>query len=129
MVHPYVAVLDRRPTDLVANPDEVEAILEVGLREFLLDEVWREELWTRSGSPAWPVTFFELVVDEGGGPSGDDLILPFFRRVMLLCPGCHGIGAAKGSTGHPFPVTQVVVDGRFDTRLRMPSSRRREVGV
>lgn len=73
LVHPFVARLDQRPQGLVANPGEVEAILEVPLREFLLDAVWREELWARDGHQAWPVTFFELVGDTVWGATGNML--------------------------------------------------------
>jgi len=73
MVHPYVALLERPPSGLEPNPEEVEAILEVRLGEFLLDEVWREELWSRDGDPAWPVTFFELHGDTVWGATGNML--------------------------------------------------------
>lgn len=90
MVHPYVAVLDRPPGELVANPDEVEAILHVPLSELLLDEVWREELWdlryrTTDGDQArapiepakaadlFPITFFELHGDTVWGATGNML--------------------------------------------------------
>lgn len=79
MVHPFVARLDRPPTDLTPNPGEVEAILEVSLRELLLDEVWREEMWTRDASPAWPVTFFELPGDTVWGATGNML-----RQLLTL---------------------------------------------
>lgn len=78
MVTPFVAVLDAAPQGLVANPGEVEAILEVPLREFLLDEVWREELWARGGDP-WPVTFFELYGDTVWGATGNML-----RQLLTL---------------------------------------------
>ena len=64
-IHPYVAVLDG-PPNLVPNPDEVEAILHVPLSELLLDEVYREEEWSRYGEP-WIITFFELVGDTVWG--------------------------------------------------------------
>lgn len=73
LVHPFVARLDRHPQGLIANPGEVETILEVPLREFLLDVVWREELWAREGDPAWPVTFFELVGDTVWGATANML--------------------------------------------------------
>lgn len=72
LVYPYVGLLDRPPTGLTPNPVEVEAILHVPLRELLLDEVWREELWTRDGMRA-PVTFFELVGDTVWGATGNML--------------------------------------------------------
>lgn len=79
LVHPYVARLTEPPTGLVPNPAEVEQILYVSLRELLLDEVWREERWTRddhqmSAEPAvFPVTFFELYGDTIWGATGNML--------------------------------------------------------
>lgn len=73
LVHPFVALLDGPPPDLVANPAEVEAILAVRLDELLLDEVWREEEWSRDGGPYWPVTFFELAGDTVWGATGNML--------------------------------------------------------
>ena len=78
LVHPFVARIESRP-HLVPNPGEVEAILEVPLRELLLDEVWREELWTRDAGPAWPVTFFELSGDTVWGATGNML-----RQLLTL---------------------------------------------
>ena len=65
LIHPYVAVLNG-PPNLVPNPDEVEAVLPVPLSELLLDEVYREEEWSRYGEP-WIITFFELVGDTVWG--------------------------------------------------------------
>jgi 8-oxo-dGTP pyrophosphatase MutT (NUDIX family) len=73
LVHPFVARLDGPPRDLVANPAEVEAILLVRLNELLLDEVWREERWSRDGGPHFPVTFFELYGDTVWGATGNML--------------------------------------------------------
>lgn len=72
LVYPYVGVLDGPPTGLEPNPAEVEAILQVSLRELLLDEVWREEIWTRDGMRS-PVTFFELHGDTVWGATGNML--------------------------------------------------------
>ena len=65
LIHPFVAVLDG-PPGLVANPDEVEAVLHVPLAELLLDEVYREEEWSTHGDP-WIIRFFELVGDTVWG--------------------------------------------------------------
>jgi 8-oxo-dGTP pyrophosphatase MutT (NUDIX family) len=73
LVHPYVGMLERPPTNLAPNPAEVEAILHVRLNELLLDEVWREERWSREGGPAMPVTFFELHGDTVWGATGNML--------------------------------------------------------
>ncbi|HAY69728.1 MAG: CoA pyrophosphatase [Acidimicrobiaceae bacterium] len=78
LVHPYVGLLDGPPADLVAHPGEVEAILPVTLRELLLDEVWREEVWVRDGQRA-RVTFFELHGDTVWGATGNML-----RQLLTL---------------------------------------------
>ena len=65
IIYPFVVVLPGRP-DLTPNPDEVEAICHVPLRDLLDDEAWREERWeTPLGSIA--VTFFELYGDTVWG--------------------------------------------------------------
>jgi len=72
LVYPFVGVLEEPPRELVANPDEVEQILHVSLNELLLDEVWREEIWTRDGVTA-PITFFELHGDTVWGATANML--------------------------------------------------------
>ena len=79
LVHPIVGLLPRKPAGLVPNPAEVEAILHVSLHEFLLDEVWREERWSRDGSAYFPVTFFELHGDTVWGATGNML-----RQLLTL---------------------------------------------
>lgn len=59
LVHPVVATLEKPPEGLVANPDEVDEILLLPLRDLMHPEAWREELWTRAGRTV-AVTFFEL---------------------------------------------------------------------
>jgi 8-oxo-dGTP pyrophosphatase MutT (NUDIX family) len=49
---PFVGLLDGRPT-LRANAGEVDEVLEVPVRELLLDEVYREERWTFTTPPPW----------------------------------------------------------------------------
>ena len=48
LVAPLVGALDDRP-DLVASPDEVDAILHVPLRELLNPDVYRHEVWEWGG--------------------------------------------------------------------------------
>jgi 8-oxo-dGTP pyrophosphatase MutT (NUDIX family) len=68
---PFVAVLPERPGGLEPNPAEVDAVLFVPVSELLLDEVYREELWTWPSPPTWvregrgerSIFFFELVGD------------------------------------------------------------------
>lgn len=77
---PFVAVLPDVPV-LEPNPSEVDAVLHVPVRELLLDEVYREELWTFATAPPWvppdlvatdeptqrSIFFFELVGDTVWG--------------------------------------------------------------
>jgi 8-oxo-dGTP pyrophosphatase MutT (NUDIX family) len=72
---PFVATLAERPRDLVANPAEVDTVLFVPVAELLLDEVYREEVWTWAAPPPWvhdgtverSIFFFELVGDTVWG--------------------------------------------------------------
>lgn len=66
LVQPIVGVLPERPGDLVASPDEVEAILHVPVSELLRDDVFREERWP-IGEHYRPITFFELIGDTVWG--------------------------------------------------------------
>jgi 8-oxo-dGTP pyrophosphatase MutT (NUDIX family) len=66
LIRPYVATLPRRP-HLVAQPSEVERVLDVALHELLADGTFREERWRRptprAGADAdgfFPVFFFEV---------------------------------------------------------------------
>jgi len=77
---PHVGLLDDVPL-LEPNPDEVDAVLHVPVRELLLPEVFREEHWTFDTPPAWAppdvvagggpveraIFFFELVGDTVWG--------------------------------------------------------------
>src|SRR5688572_20188901 len=69
---PYVGVLPSRPSGLVPNPGEVDAVLFVPFAELLLDEVYREERWTWSGDVVAErrLFFFELVGDTLWGATG-----------------------------------------------------------
>ena len=80
LIHPFVAVLPG-PPELVPNPAEVEAVLYVPLAELLLDEVYREEEWTRFDVP-WTITFFELVGDTVWGATAAML-----RQLLALSLG------------------------------------------
>ena len=80
LIHPFVAALPG-PPELVPNPAEVEAVLYVPLAELLLDEVYREEEWTRFDVP-WTITFFELVGDTVWGATAAML-----RQLLALSLG------------------------------------------
>ncbi|MFM8972966.1 MAG: NUDIX hydrolase [Actinomycetota bacterium] len=58
-IHPFVGLLAERPT-LVANPSEVDRILEVPLSELLAEGVHREERWSFERIEEFGVQFFEL---------------------------------------------------------------------
>lgn len=82
LVHPFVAVADRRP-ELTPEPAEVESIRHVALGELLLDEVWREEWWPMRhfGEPR-AITFFEIVGDTVWGATGAML-----RQLLAIATG------------------------------------------
>jgi len=63
---PFVGRLEQRP-DLVASPDEVEAILHVSLTELLTDGVYREERWEIERVGTRSIHFFELHGDSVWG--------------------------------------------------------------
>ena len=63
---PFVGLLAARPTGLVPNPGEVDAVLFVPVDELLLDEVYREERWRWDGADRG-IFFFELVGDTVWG--------------------------------------------------------------
>ena len=68
---PLVARVTQAPS-LVANPDEVDAILQVPLSELLLPGVYREEIWKWPGSTQErPVYFFELHGDTIWGATAN----------------------------------------------------------
>jgi 8-oxo-dGTP pyrophosphatase MutT (NUDIX family) len=59
---PFVGLLPGRPSGLVPNPSEVDAVLFVPVDELLLDEVYREERWRWDGTDR-SIFFFDLVGD------------------------------------------------------------------
>ena len=68
---PYVARLPHKPA-LIANPDEVDKILNVPLSELLLPGVYREERWAWPGSiEERPLYFFELYGDTIWGATAN----------------------------------------------------------
>jgi 8-oxo-dGTP pyrophosphatase MutT (NUDIX family) len=96
---PFVATVPARPDSLVANPSEVDAVLFVPVDELVLDEVYREELWTWTTPPTWahpgeverPIFFFELVGDTVWGATGAML-----RQLLGLATGT----VARGQLDH-----------------------------
>ncbi|MCU1352596.1 MAG: putative hydrolase [Acidimicrobiales bacterium] len=87
---PYVAALPGRP-DLVASPDEVEAVLHVPLAELLDPAIFREEVWEVFGTDR-RIYFFELHGDTIWGATAAML-----RQLLGLATGT----VARGQLGHP----------------------------
>lgn len=84
LVHPYVGRMAEAPTDLVANPGEVELIRHVPLASLLGADVWREERWTRDGHTI-TITFFELDGDTIWGATAVML-----RQLLTVALGIEG---------------------------------------
>jgi 8-oxo-dGTP pyrophosphatase MutT (NUDIX family) len=92
---PYVALLPDVPA-LHPNPDEVDAVLHVPVRELLLDGVYREERWLFETPPPWAppqdieanepmegrIFFFELFGDTVWGATAAML-----RQLLSLALG------------------------------------------
>jgi 8-oxo-dGTP pyrophosphatase MutT (NUDIX family) len=83
---PFVGVLREPPLQLVANPDEVAAVLHVPLAELLDPAVFREERWDLFGSQR-SMFFFELVGDTVWGATAAML-----RQLLGLATGTVGRG-------------------------------------
>jgi 8-oxo-dGTP pyrophosphatase MutT (NUDIX family) len=71
---PFVGTLGGRPT-LVPNPHEVDAVLDVSLRELGQPDVFREERWDVAALADRPVYFFEL-------PGGEDVVWGATARIL-----------------------------------------------
>ena len=59
---PYVGVLPGRPLDLTPNPDEVELVLTLPVRELLHADTFHQEVWNFLGGER-PMMFFDVVGD------------------------------------------------------------------
>lgn len=86
---PFVGALPGCPTDLVANPDEVAAVLHVPLAELLDPSVYREERWDVFGTER-SMFFFELVGDTVWGATAAML-----RQLLGVVTGTVGRGQLR----------------------------------
>ncbi len=85
---PFVGILDAPPAGLVAQPAEVEAILEVRLSELLEPGVFHEERWW-SLDIDHPIVFFDIEGDTIWGATGAML-----QQLLILV-----LGIPAGSPG------------------------------
>jgi 8-oxo-dGTP pyrophosphatase MutT (NUDIX family) len=58
-IQPVVGLLAARPP-LVANPDEVAEVFDVGLATLADPAVFREEIWERPDGSKWPIWFYDV---------------------------------------------------------------------
>jgi len=79
-VHPFVATVPTLPTNLIANPAEVEAIRWEPVQNLLSDAAWREEIWTRNGRSS-PITFMEIEGDTVWGATA--MMLRWLFTIVL----------------------------------------------
>ncbi len=80
---PYVGVLGARPA-LLADPGEVDEVLDVSISELLDPAIYREEIWYRDGIEL-EVTFFELQGDTLWGATARMLRSLFDRLAEEHC--------------------------------------------
>lgn len=90
---PVVGVLPAPPTDLVAEPAEVDAILHVTLAELADPAYYREEIWRFPDGRDRSITFYELMGDTVWGATARML-----RQLLALVLGVDaGPGPEAGS--------------------------------
>ncbi len=78
LVHPFVGTAPA-PENLVPEPGEVAAILEVPVGELLHPEAWREEVWRLPDDTMRTMTFFELHGDTVWGATAAML-----RQLLMI---------------------------------------------
>ena len=83
---PFVAAA-RGPLELEANPEEVDYVLLVPLRELVAPGRYWQEKWGREGDPVWVMHFFDLGEDVIWGATARMLYEMFLR---LLSRGSAG---------------------------------------
>lgn len=80
---PILGVLQGRPADLVAAPDEVDDILHVPVAELLQPQIYREEIWFQDVFPdGIPITFFELKGDTLWGATAR-IVRTIFEQIAF----------------------------------------------
>ncbi len=84
---PYVGILPAPPSGLVANPDEVDAILTVKLATLLEPARFHSEIWSFPDRPEFPVFFFDLDEDVVWGATAAML-----RQLLGFLTGTVGRG-------------------------------------
>lgn len=87
VIVPYVGVLDAPPEDLVPNPGEVDAILDVPLSTLLDPSIYRSEIWRIPGVREHPIFFFDLAEDTVWGATAAML-----RQLLGFLTGTVGRG-------------------------------------
>lgn len=80
---PFVGILPARPIALRPNPDEVELILTLPLRDLLADGTYHEERWHLWGEDR-PMAFFDVVGDTIWGATAR--ILHGLLRLVTATP-------------------------------------------
>ena len=73
----------QKPPELKASPHEVEKILHIPLSEFLLPDVYREEVWELRDGQQRNINFFELIGDTVWGATGS-MIKQFLLIILGL---------------------------------------------
>jgi 8-oxo-dGTP pyrophosphatase MutT (NUDIX family) len=95
---PFVAAARSSPA-LEANPDEVDGVFVVPLRELVAPGRYWQERWDRGDGPAWVMHFFDLGADVIWGATARMLYELFLR---LLSRGSGGrTGGLPGARTRP----------------------------
>lgn len=90
IIVPFVAELEHPPGELVPNPGEVDAILEVRIADLLDPDIYHEEQWPLFGD--WhTIVFFDLGGDVLWGATA-----AMMRQLLGLATGT----VARGEIGH-----------------------------
>ncbi len=80
LIVPFVAATRARQV-LVANPEEVEAVIVVPLEDLVAEGRYWQELWDEDAGPTWTMHFFDLGDDVIWGATAR-MLYSFFLRVL-----------------------------------------------